>query len=405
MIVPLLLDGSVENNLRQRGMKKDDCVSEWILSHTNISSSFYENCAANGSDILCTPTAAANRIKLKEYGIENRTAEINRQLCSLVKPYCKNGIRMAGVISTTDHIPEPFGDIEFRNLFNVFLEQAYILRDCGADILWIQAMTSLSEMRAAIFACKQTGLPVYASVALDSDGRTSSGALPLSCLICVQALGVSAFGFEYCDADIIADAVKEIMPYASVPIIARPDAGLEDMSGNYNIPTGTFNSYAVKCIKNGASVIGGGDGASFEHILSLKHLINEQNITAGETEKYNDSCQIIVSNASQTFFLNTDSIETSQPLLCSQDMADELIEINESSLDVITVELQNCDDALLFSQNSNFVSLPVMFTSSNRTALETALFFYDGKALIDSSCDIDEDILKHIAKEYGAIIY
>ncbi len=405
MNVPLLLDGSAETNLRQRGMNADDCVSQWILSHADTAGSLYENCALNGSDILCTPTASSNRTKLKQYGLDDCTEEINRNLCSLVKQYCKNGIKMAGVVSTTAHMPKPFGDADFRNLFRNFLEQAYILKNSGADMLWVQAMTSLSEMRAAIFACKQTGLPVYASISLESDGKTNSGASPLSCLICVQALGVSGFGFEYSDADVIAEAVKEIAPYATVPIIARPDAGLEDLSGNYNIPTGIFTENALKCIENGASFIGGGDGTSFQHIMALRHIIDEQKIYVPEIEKYDDSCQIIVSNASQTFFLNTDSIETSKPLRCSQDMADEIIEINESSLDVVTIELNNCDDALLFSINSNLVSLPVMFTSSNRTALETALFLYDGKALIDSGCDIDEDILKHIEKQYGALIY
>lgn len=405
MKIPLLLDGAVETNLRQRGMHSGDCTADWIMHNPDIIKSLYERYAENGAEILCTPTAEANSRKLKEFNLESHTVHINKELCGLIKPYCKDGIKMAGVISTTEHIPEPFGDADFFKLFHVFLEQAEILKKSGADLLCVQAMTSLAEMRAAVIACKRTGLPVYASVMLESDGQTNSGATPLSCLICVQALGVEAFGFEYCDYETIADAVKEIAPYAKIPIIARPDAGLEDISGHYNIPGHVFAENAIKCIQNGASIIGGGDGTSPEHIMALSHMIEDKKIEVPEIEKYDDSCQIIVANASQCFFLNTDTIETSEPLICSQDMADEILDINESNLDIITVELQNYDDAFLFSQNSHFVSLPVMFTTSNKLALETALLLYNGKALIDSNCDIDEDALKHIEKKYGALIY
>ncbi len=405
MKVPLLLDGAIESNLRQFGLRNDECVSEWILENQETVKSMYQNYAENGCKILCTPTAYSNSIRLKKFGLEKDTVKINERLCELVKPYCKNGIKMAGVVSTTNHIPEPFGDADFLNLFSIFSQQAETLKNSGADVLWVQAMTSLAEMRIAVLACKETGLPVYASVTLESDGCTSSGASPLSCLICVQALGVEAFGFEYCDCEIIIDTLKEIMPYAEVPIIARPDGGLENFNGNYDIPTVSFVENAVKCIEKGASLIGGGDGTSYEHIMALANNISENDIKAPEFERDYDECQIIAANASQAFFLSADSIEISRPLLCSQDMADELIEINSSSLDVITVEVHNYDDAFLFSQNANFVSLPVMFTTSNRLALESAIMFYDGKALIDSNCDIEPEVLKYIEKKYGAVIY
>ena len=405
MKVPLLLDGAIETNLRQRGMTADDFITEWTLNHADTVKSLYESYAENGSDILCTPTAEANGIKLREYGLDDRYISINTELCSMVKQYCTDSMKAAGIISTTGHIPEPFGDADFFKLFHIFLEQADALKKAGADILWVQAMTSLAEMRTAIIAAKRTGLPVYASVTLESDGKTASGATPLSCLICVQAMGVKAFGFEYGDSDIIAEAVKQIAPYAKIPIIARLDAGLEDISGNYNIPVYVFAENAVRCINNGASIIGGGNGTSPQHIMALKNLIDEKNIAVPDIEKYDESCQIIVSNATQCFFLNTDSIETSEPLECSQDMADEIFELNESSLDIITVQLNNYDDAFLFSQNSHFVSLPVMFSSSDKLALETALMLYNGRALIDRNCEIDEYALDEMEKKYGALIY
>lgn len=405
MKVPLLLDGAADPVMRQRGMNSYDCTAEWIISHPDIIKPLYESYAENGSDIICTATADANLHRLKQYGLENKMESVNQQLCEMLKPYCTNGIKMAGVVSTTNHLPEPFGDEEFLKLFYVFLEQANILKKSGADILWVQAMTSLAEMRAAVIACKRTGLPVYASVTLESDGQTKSGATPLSCLICMQALGVEAFGFEYCDYRIISDAVHEIAPYAEIPVIARPDAGLEDARGIHNMSGCRFAEIAAECIKSGASLIGGGDGTQPEHILALRHMIEDKNITVPEIEKCYDESQILVSSAAQPFFLNADSIETSEPLVCSQDMADEIIDINESNLDVITVEIQNYDDAFLFSQNSHYVSLPVMFKASNKLALETALLLYNGKALIDRTSDIDEDELRHIERKYGALIY
>ena len=118
-----------------------------------------------------------------------------------------------------------------------------------------------------------------------------------------------------------------------------------------------------------------------------------------------ESDELLLANRRQVFFLSPDSIESSPYLECSLDMSDELLELEDTNFDVIAVELYSSDDAYHFARNASMANLPVMFRSDDEMALKAALLCYQGRAMIDRSCSINEDRLHRIAGKYGAVVY
>ena len=68
---PIFLDGATGTNLLRRGMPAGVCPEKWILEHKEIMIGLQREFIEAGSTIIYAPTFSANRIKLKEYGLDD----------------------------------------------------------------------------------------------------------------------------------------------------------------------------------------------------------------------------------------------------------------------------------------------------------------------------------------------
>ena len=80
---PLILDGATGTELQKHGYAGDVSAEQWTLAHPDIMREIQRGYVAAGSRVLYTPTFGANRQKLEERGIFNRTADFNRRLAAL----------------------------------------------------------------------------------------------------------------------------------------------------------------------------------------------------------------------------------------------------------------------------------------------------------------------------------
>lgn len=403
--LPLLLDGATGSNLIARGLPSGVCVEEWILDNPQVLIGLQREFIEAGSDVVYAPTFSANRIKLAHFGLEDKTADFNRRLVALSKEAAGGKALVAGDLSPTGEFVEPYGELSFSEMTDVYKEQAAALNEAGVDLFVIETMMSLAEIRAAVLACRKFGKPVFVTVTVDEYGRTLTGATALSCLISLQGLGVSAFGLNCSHGpDKMTDILKGIAPYARIPLIAKPNAGQPDEDGNYDLTPEGMAQGIVPLLQNGARIIGGCCGSTPAHVAALRRALDGFDFSAVSAEEQDVS--LVLANEQQVFFLSADGIESSRPLECSLDMADELVELcDETSVDVITVELLSPEDAYLFSQNAHMARLPVMFRSESGPALKAALLSYHGRAMVDSSCELPREELCAIAAKYGAVLY
>ena len=72
---------------------------------------------------------------------------------------------------------------------------------------------------------------------------------------------------------------------------------------------------------------------------------------------------------------------------------------------MILLEVHSPDDALQFASNAHIAQLPVCFSADDELSLKTALYLYQGRALVDSQSQLDKDVLHQIAAKYGAIVF
>ena len=389
------LDGDLKASLINSSMPENACVEEWVVKNSchveKIQSEFIEA----GSNIIYAPTASI---------LNDESYAVCSQLMALCKKNAHSKALAAGVLSDMTDISDDSIEPDFFDMFSAYFKQARALYESGADLFVVEGKTTLSQMRAAVLACKRFDIPTFVTVSVDDTGETLMGTSAISALVCLQEMGISAFGLNCCNTpEEMREIIADLAPYAKIPLIAKPNANTATENGNCSLTPEEMATQMLNIVESGATYIGGGIGATPAHIKA----IFEKCKGFKPQSKYNDELNdmLVLCNQNQAFFLSPDNIEVSEYIECCQDMSDILLELEDTNTDIIGVELFTADDAVLFMQNVHMASLPVIFKSQSITALTTALILYPGRACIDSRCDLSEDVLLSLSQKYGAIIY
>ena len=128
--LPLLLDGATGTEFMKAGMPAGVCVEQWALEHPETVASVARGYADAGSDVVYAPTFLANAGNLRMYGLSEQVAELNAALVRTVREaLAGRGTLVAGDMSTTGLMCEPFGETEFVHLIGIYAEQAQALAD------------------------------------------------------------------------------------------------------------------------------------------------------------------------------------------------------------------------------------------------------------------------------------
>ncbi|WP_029231039.1 homocysteine S-methyltransferase family protein [Butyrivibrio sp. VCB2006] len=271
----LFLDGATGTNLMKAGMPAGVCPENWILEHKDVMLDLQRRYGEAGSDIIYAPTFTGNRIKLADYGLGDRIEEINTELVKLTKEAAPNAL-VAGDITMTGRQLKPIGDLDFEELIEVYKQQIKILEAAGCDLLVIETMMSLQECRAALIAAKEVSdLAVMVTLTFEADGRTLYGSDAASSAITLEALGACAIGANCSTGpDKMVEIISSMAAVTSIPIIAKPNAGLPsvDENGNteYDMDADTFVAEMEQLVKAGASIIGGCCGTTPDYIKGIK---------------------------------------------------------------------------------------------------------------------------------------
>ncbi|MCR4741226.1 MAG: homocysteine S-methyltransferase family protein [Lachnospiraceae bacterium] len=433
----LILDGATGTNLSKRGMPAGVCPEKWILKNPNIMKELQKEYYAAGSNIVLAPTFTSNRIKLKEYGLDNDIVEVNRELLAIsqtareeyIKESGESGDRLfvAADISMTGKQLKPLGPLDTEELIEVYKEQLEILKS-GVDLIIIETMMSLAETRAALIAAREIcDLPVLCSLTFDETGRTLYGTDPKTAMGVLQSLGADAVGCN-CSVgpDRLCSVIKEMAEIARVPIIAKPNAGLpvlnEDNSTSYDVTPEEFAKDMSDIVRAGASIIGGCCGTTPDHIRALLRAVKDikPELPDNRGIRYLSSEQkTLIFDLDSPFMIVGERINpTGKKKLQEElrndsygmvyDFAVSQYEAGASLLD-INVGMGGIDEKKVLikamEEVISAVSLPLVIDSSDVEAMEAALRRYPGKALVNSISLEDKKIngLLPIVKKYGAM--
>lgn len=400
--LPLILDGASGTNLIAAGMPQGCCTEQWVSEHPLAVQKLQQSYVDAGSRIIYAPTFGANRVSLGRFEAADKADELNRKIMKLTREAVGQRALIAGNMSSTGLQIKPFGETDFEELVGVYREQARALYESGADLFVCETLTSLADARAAVLAAGEFGLPIFVTVTVDKNGETLSDSSLLPCLITLQSMGVNAVGLNCSEGTQgMADFIRAVMPYAKVPVIAKPNAGrtVDGVLQNVVSPD-EFAEDMREIMQAGARVVGGCCGTTPKHIERIKWMIRENNFPElPETE------DVIAACCETSAFFLSDDLVLSEPLSCTPDLADELFDLEDEVCSVALVEINDVQDAEEFGMNAYMARLPIAVRAQSYEAAEKALRLYQGRLLLDTNSPLEQEQLDEPVKKYGAVLF
>ena len=280
----IILDGATGTELQKRGFLEGVGAPEELnLKFPERLEEIHRDYFEAGSDAVLANTFGANRLKLKDYGLENRLEEINIKGIETAKLAAKkyNGL-VAGDIGPLGCYLAPLGPLSFDEAYNVFSEQAKAIAKAGPDLIVIETFAEIRELKAALLAVKDNfGGPVIVQMTFNLDGTTVTGTGLLAFLSVAEAMGADALGLN-CSVGPkeLVKLAKVLAKNTDLPISFKPNAGMPKLINRETVFPGTAGEFVSACeeaYRSGVNLIGGCCGTTPEFISALsKKLKNKK---------------------------------------------------------------------------------------------------------------------------------
>lgn len=277
----LVFDGAMGTMLIANGLTPTDCPEEWNASHPEVVSRIHQSYFEAGCDIVETNSFGGSRIKLSRYNLSDRVRELNAKAAENARATAGSANHVAGSIGPTGEFIEPYGTMKYVDLLSAFKEQAKALEDGGADIICIETMADLNEVRAGIEAAKTgTNCTVFASMTFNADKkgyRTMMGVDPTSAARSLEEYGADVIGVN-CGAgpEDVLKILEEMSRATSKPLFAKPNAGIPRLEGDKTIYPEDPQGMAAKMVPLrdfGISILGGCCGTTPEHLREIAKIV------------------------------------------------------------------------------------------------------------------------------------
>ena len=405
--LPLISDGATGTQLYRRGMPKGVCTESWVLEHPDVLIDLQRSYVQAGSNVLMAPTFGANRVNLSRHGLGHRVAEFNKALVALSKQAADGKALVAADLSPTGLFIPPFGDTPFEELVDIYTEQAKACAEAGADLFVIETTMTMPEARAAVLAVKSVSdKPVWVTFTVDENGRTLTGTDAMAALIVMQGMGVSAFGLNCSSGpDAMLEQLERLTPYATVPLIAKPNAGLpQTVDGQtvYNCPPAEFTAHVAAMAAAGVRIFGGCCGTTAEHIAALRAAVDGIDFSAFPAPEC-DPDLLPCASEKEARFLTAD-VDIGQPIECTPDLMEDILDAEDEGDGALKIAIYSPDDLDIFAENQYVIKEALCIETDVPELLEGALRAYQGRAVWDHSCDMDDRFLQEMSIQYGLIV-
>ena len=278
----LLADGAMGTMLHGRGVGFDKCFDELNLTNPAAVADIHREYIEAGSQLVITNTFGANRFKLTKHGLEKQVAEINRAGVELAKRAVSASFKdvlVAGDVGPLGVRIAPYGRVQPEAARAAFAEQIDALCSAGADLIVIETMSDLYEIKEAIKAARETcTLPVVASVTFTRDDRTLLGDDPAKVARILAEAGADVIGVNCSGGPAQLLRILKAMRTAAPDkrFWVKPNAGWPEQVGGrimYPADAEYFGEYALSFREAGANVVGGCCGTTPAHIASMRRAL------------------------------------------------------------------------------------------------------------------------------------
>jgi 5-methyltetrahydrofolate--homocysteine methyltransferase len=276
----IVADGAMGTMLQEAGLPAGTPPEGWLLENPKAVIDIHRTYIDVGADLVLTCTFGATRPRLRRSGLDDHLQEINRRAVEIAREAAGDEVFVAGDIGPMGEFLAPLGKLTYQDAVDIFAEQADALARAGVDLLYIETMAALEEVKAAVEGALQVanGTPVTATLSFDSHGRTNMGVRPEEAAEVLLELGVDALGAN-CGATLdmtlgAAEAMHKAAP--KIPLIVKPNAGKPRMVDDeviYDATPEDMADYARKFVALGARIVGGCCGSTPEHIAAIARAV------------------------------------------------------------------------------------------------------------------------------------
>lgn len=276
----VLTDGAMGTGLMALGMKRGEVAESWNVEHPDRVESIHDEFIDAGADLLLTNSFGGCRFILDRHDMADKVGAFNEAAAKAARRSAERAgrpVMVCGSMGPTGQLLKPLGKLTIEEAEEAYIEQATALAEGGVDYLWVETMSSVDEMIAAMKGAVSTGLPYMATMSFDSKGRTMMGTTPEAALKAAQEVVPMpvAFGAN-CGAnpkqmvEVIVDLMKSVAP--DDLIIAKGNCGTPRLGEDGICYDGTptiMADYACMVRDAGAKIIGGCCGTSGEHLRAI----------------------------------------------------------------------------------------------------------------------------------------
>lgn len=272
--LPIIMDGATGTRLQALGMPAGACTEDWIVKNPDKLILVQESYIEAGSGMIYAPTFGANSENFRKHGVTRSVESMIGELVELSRHAAAGKALVAGDISSTGLLVEPYGDTEEDELFEIFRQQASALEKAGVDLFGVETQMYLDEAALAVKAVRSVSdKPIICSFSCGPTGKTLWGEALPAVYEGLAEYELSAFGVNCCgDLELLCSVLDDIRQVTDLPLIAKPNAGIpRSVNGSavYDMEPEEMAKYALRFVEKGAGLVGGCCGTDQRHISAI----------------------------------------------------------------------------------------------------------------------------------------
>ncbi|MDR1375357.1 MAG: homocysteine S-methyltransferase family protein [Holosporaceae bacterium] len=417
-----LLDGGMGTMLQKADIPPGICPETLNIENPGIIEDIHIQYIEAGAQIIYTNTFGANGYKLSGTGFS--TAEIIEAAVKIARRAArKYNTQIALDIGPIGKLLQPNGCLSFDDAYNLFREQILAGRNAGVELIIIETMADLLEVKAAVLAAQENAdLPIFVTMSYEENGRTFVGCDPASMAITLEGLGVTALGVN-CSLgprDLIS-ILETLQQHTNLPLIVKANAGLPNLENNgYDLSVTGYARELIPMVDLGVTIFGGCCGTTPEYIKEVATMLRSRKPVPREKLSFSAVCSagnaIIIDKPTiigerinptgkklfQQALLDNNIDYILNQGICQVEAGAKILDVNvgfpgineEAMMRTVVNRLQSVVDA------------PLQIDSTNPKTLEAGLRVVAGKPLINSVNGKEQSLhsILPLAKKYGAAV-
>lgn len=280
----LVADGATGTSLFAMGLEAGEAPELWNDAKPENITKLHQDFVDAGADIILTNSFGGTRHRLKLHHVQDRVHELNSKAAAIARAVADKAPRkviVAGSVGPTGELLIPLGAMSYEDAVNAFEEQIKGLKAGGADVAWIETMSSPDEIRAAAEAAVKVGMPYVYTGSFDTAGKTMMGLAPKDIHGVAPDIGEGPIAVgANCGvgaSDILATLLSMSEASPESTIVVKGNCGIPEFRGEKIYYSGTpplMAEYAHLAIDAGARIIGGCCGTSCEHLAAICQAVD-----------------------------------------------------------------------------------------------------------------------------------